>query len=454
MYWVLQENEETEWIISSVPEQPVTLMREPKFLRRLERAESLALEGPGHLEGLGKLAALYHANGYLEQASLAYEGLLGVMPDDPKIYHRLASIVAGYGYLEEAIPLWEEAVVLDPAYIPARLRMGDAWLKLNDVESAREVYKAALTVDAEAAHIYLGLGRVAIAQDELEEARKHLEQAAKFSDYRVGVDLLASVYDQLGHSELGWGLLNTSAWGMYSDIADPWMEEILKDCFDAYRLASAGGLAAFNGDPVSGIAYLERAIELDPEVALYHFQLGQMAFESRAYGKAEKHLKRSVELQPDLADGWVYLIALLDHLRRPDEAEAALLRGFRLCPNSPGMHMEMGKYLMAQNMAWKAEEVFLKAAELRPNEAGAFIELARLYFGQNEVEKGIDAMKDALTAEPGHPVALSSMAFYSIQTGDRAASETYLARVRAQPRMSISEIQKLEQLYNDQFGGG
>lgn len=420
---------------------------------KVARAETRVREGgEQQVEGLVMLGRLYHANGFLDEAGRCYEGLAALQPEEPRWFHRWATLTAGYGFLEEALPLWEYVIELAPEYLPARVRLGDALLKLNRPDEAEAVLRQALEIEPDNPYALLGLGRAAIARDAWAQARDHLERAARLSDWRVGVDLLASVYRELGEDARATNLLRTTDFGMFIDLEDPWMDALFQWCYDPYRLASAGGMAEFRGDVEAGLDYLERAVELDPSKALYHYQLAGMAVQLGQAGKAEKHYNRAIDLQPDLADAYVGLIALLDRLGRSTEAQTVLFRGYQACPDSPGMHMEMAQYMFAQGLEWRAMQELEEAAELRPNEAGAFLLMARIHIEQDRVEEAMRAMERALGAEPGHPLALSTLLLYAIETGDRSRADALMERVHLQPRMPVEDIEILEEKYRGRFG--
>lgn len=99
--------------------------------QRVTQCEQRARQGPDRLDTLAELSRLYHANGFLAATSRCYEGLLRVDPDNPRWMYRFASILAGYGQLHEALPLFRRMVALAPRNLPARLRLAEALLDLN-----------------------------------------------------------------------------------------------------------------------------------------------------------------------------------------------------------------------------------------------------------------------------------------------------------------------------------
>lgn len=439
-------------LVKALPTRPEFAGFPQTLVNRVARAEARVRRGPEPIEGLKSLSRLYHANGYLDEAAACYEVLAQVEPEEPRWFHRWATIVAGFGYLEEALPLWEYVLELEPDYLPAYVRLGDALLKLNRLSQAGAVFDRALNEQPDNPYALTGRARTEIARGDWAAARPLLERAARLSDFRIGTDLLASVYRNLGEDTRADSLLRTTSFGGFIDIEDPWMDSLNAACYDAYRLATAGGMAEFRGDVKTGLAYMERAVALEPDKALHHYQLARMANTLGDPARAETHYRRAIELQPDLADAYVYLIALLDEQGRPDEARSVLFKGYHNCPNSPSMHMEMAKYFRAIDRMGAALQAVDEAIELRPNEAGAYLLKARFLLQDDRVEDGVAAMRAALEAEPGNLLALSTLALHAIKAGWQDEAQSLMRRVYLQPRMPTDIVADLEREYQARFG--
>lgn len=438
--------------LAYLPEQPARGTLPPLFGQRLERAEQAVREDGDVLAAMGTLSALYHANGFLGEAIQVYEGLLELEPGEARWWHRLAVIIAGYGYLEDAVPLWEETVTLRPDYMPARIRLGDAWLKLNRFDEAARVMEETLQVDPENAYALTVLGRVAMARSDEERAIAYLERAVQSSDYRVGADLLADVYGAAGQLREAEALREAATMGAFVDLLDPWMDEMLSECYDPGQIANAGGIAIFRGDPGRGVQLLERAVSLAPDDPFLRYQLGEAASKAGDREKARRHLTRATELKPDLADAWIRLISLSLQEGRQDEAARLVFEGIEHCPDSPAMNIEMARYHESRGSFRSALTRLRKSAELRPNEAAAFLWMARIHFQLENVEAGMEAMREALAAEPGNAAALVSLALYAIQTADEAEAEAFYKRAALQPGIPRSQLEQIRRNFLKQFG--
>src|SRR2546430_16451363 len=134
-WWQLAGNRKT-LIARFVPPTPDLSAFSPVFAERILIATNRSGQRLHSANGLAELSRLYHANGFLNEAVVCYDGLERIAPGEPKWMHLHAIILAGYGELDSAIQLWQRVVERAPNYIPAQLRLGDAQFKANRIEVA------------------------------------------------------------------------------------------------------------------------------------------------------------------------------------------------------------------------------------------------------------------------------------------------------------------------------
>ncbi len=442
-----------EVLATDIPARPNLGALPAEFLQRLVSAEQRAQSGPDRVLALGELSRLYHANGFCAEASQCYQGLLRADPDNPRWPHLLATILAGYGRLEDAMPLWRRAVKLAPDYLPARLRLGDVLLKTNQNAEAAETYAAVLDREPGNSYALLGLARIDIDMQRWAAARDRLELVVEQTNYGIGYDLLPTVYERLGDADRAEAIrAKGKASGAFYDMPDPWNDELFDDCYDTYRLMVAGGTADHSGDVRTAIRILDRADRLTPNNVPVQFQLGELHLKSHDTLKARRYFERCVVLKPDFADGWAQLIDLL--MKQGDRAasDRALAAALANCPNSPWLHMERGRRLNTDGRLTEAIKELQESIRLRPNEGVAYVDLARVYFQLNRVDDGVAQLRKSLQVEPENPYALSTLTFRSIKAGDKAGAREWMSHVRLQPRISPEMRSVLLKAFQQQFG--
>lgn len=450
IYWNIHKQRLA--IASGLPEIPDLQRRPAALLKSIHAADSGIRSSLRPVRSLKTLSALYHSNGYLNEAALCYGQLISVDPENPHWPHLKASIHASYGVLETAIPLWKRSIELDPKYISARLQYGNALLKRNALQEAEAAYQEIILKAPTNAYALLGLARVEIEKQNWAGARTHLERATRASDFQIGTDLLATTYRELGEFERADTLIGTTQIGAYPQIPDPWLLAIHDSSYDPYSLSIAGGQAAHAGDTQAGIRLLRKAASLDPKDPMLRYQLATLLLSAREIREAEDNLRHCTRLKPDFSDAWIQLIQLYKNGGDAQRAQQSLVNGYRNCPESPALLLELGR-LKSQDKQWNEAIPFLeKSIRLRPNEAEAYIELAQCYFNQDRAERGIREIRNALNVEPANPTALSTICYYTILQGDEKASRLYMRKIYLQPRITQNQVSELEKAFAKSFG--
>jgi tetratricopeptide (TPR) repeat protein len=440
-------------VLAGIPQPPDLSARPAELQQRIQACESRARTGPDRIEALGELSRLYHANGLYAQAGQCYQALLQVDPGNPRWPYRLASILAGYGQLDDALPLWRRAAEQAPDYLPALIKQGDALLKMNRNAEAAAVYDAALKREPQNSYALLGLARIDMDAERWDAARVRLETVVTQTNWGLGYDLLPAVYEKLGQADRAAAIRGRSkTFDTYRDMPDPWVNELIEDCYDIYRLSLVSGNTNLAGDVPSAVRLLERALALAPDNASVHFQLGNLYFKQKELVKARRFLERCVALMPDHPDAWLQLSNVLTAIGDAGASERALSAGLARCPGSPGLHMERGNRLTAAGRLEEATAEFQETIRLRPQEAGGYLALAQTYFKLGRTAEGVEALKRSLGEEPDNPLVLSTLALWAIQTGDEAAAGEWLRRVRLQPRIRSGDRQTLENMFQQRFG--
>ena len=452
-WWWQRASAAREIAAASLPASP-DLGQVPGAMRdALAAAEARARSSFGARAGLADLSRLYHANGFFNEAVTCYQGLEQIEPSEPRWLHRHAAILAGYGEIEPAIALWRRVVALAPSFLPAQLRLGDCELKSNHPTEAATVYNAVLQRDPGNSYALLGLARLDYEAQRWEKAQERLETVVKQTDFNLGYDLIVTLYERTGQPEKALAIRGAQkASGAFRDPPDAWLDDLMDVCFDPYRLALTAGFIARNGDPAKAVKLLKRAIELAPEDVSSRFQLGTLSVAQRNFTVATEQLERCTRLAPDFADGWAQLSALQTQLGDHSGAARTLASGLTNCPQSPGLHLMRARNLQKAGQPDEAIGEFRESIRLRPNEADAYIELANFLISLGQTDAGVTLLQQSLEAEPGNPMALATLAFHAITTGDESSALRWFSKVRNQPRVPANQIASLRTAFQEQFG--
>lgn len=452
-WWGYTAAARRERIAALLPARPA-LDQVPATMReKIAAAETDARSLTGSLDGFIALSRLYHANGFLDEAVRCYAGLARLQPAEPRWPHLHATILAGYGDSTPALALWQQTLAHAPDYLPALLRLGDLQLKANQSAAAADTYARVLKKFPGEPYALLGLARIDLEASRWEAAREKLEAVVSKSGNTLGYDLIVTLYEKLGLTERARLLRGSAkASGAYRDPADPWLDALMADCHDPYRLALAAGNAARFADTPGAIALLERAVAIAPDDVSSRYQLGSLLMEQGKRDAALAQIRRCTELAPTFSDGWASLSSLQAQLGQTKAAEQTLAEGLKNCPQSPGLHLQLARNYRDAGRVYDAITEFQTSIRLRPNEADAYLELATVLIKLDREPEAIALLRTAHEAEPGNPAVLGILAFQAISTGDETGARRWLKEIQHQPRVQRDQAEQLRTAYRRKFG--
>lgn len=441
-------------VVASVPPRPDLQGFTADFALRLDEAEHAARRLFGAAEGLGELARLYHANEFLPEAAACESALLQLDPANALWPYLRAHTLGGFGNLDDAIPLLRRTVKLAPDYFPAQVRLADALFKLNQTSEAASIYQKVLGGDAANGYAVVGLARYEMATGHAADARVRLQRIVTAEpSFAPAWLLLISADEQLGDQAAAeTHRLQARATGRPREMPDPWVDALLDDCYDPYRLS----VAASSADPANNQSrarqLLERAVSIAPQYDLAHRLLGNLLSDLGDLAAARTYLERATAINPKEPDNWSHLVRVLKASGDVAAAGRALSTGMAQCPDSPSLLVERGRRYAAAGDLARAAADFEQARRLRPEESNASVELAMLHFKMDRVEEGIAELRKALAVDPDHPIAVVILARYSIEKNDREMAAFWLNRVRRQTKIAPADVTAVEREFAARFG--
>jgi tetratricopeptide (TPR) repeat protein len=164
------------------------------------------------------------------------------------------------------------------------------------------------------------------------------------------------------------------------------------------------------GDRGGGIEWLKKAVALDPSVALFHTNLGEMCRLAGQPDEAIRWGKRALELKPDYPEALSNLgIAYYD---KGDYAEAMRCqeKAVALRPGFAQAHSNLGNALRGLDRLDEAVAAYRRALELQPNFAGAWNNLGTTLRDLHRLAEAEAAYRRALAIAPNSTDALNNLA--------------------------------------------
>lgn len=431
----------------------VTIANFPAETRKqVEQAYAAARKQPQDADAVGKLGMLLDTYHRSEEAALCYRRAHLLAPAAFKWLYYWGSLLLRERKMGEALPILTSALRLEPEYLPAKLKLGEALLGAGKTEEAGKIYEGILTDYSDTAEAYYGLGRVKAALGDQAAAAELYRQACElFPTYGAAHYGLAVAYRKLGRIQEAEEQANLHERNNYivPPLADPLRDEFRALDRSAATHLERGIQLEQVGRTDDAIAETEKALKLDPSLAKAHLNLLILYAKTGKAMQAEEHYKSLLALAPgQFPDAYYNYGVLLRDQGKFDEAEQAFRKTLALTPSNDAAHDNLGYLLERQGKFEEAANEYKKAIDANPMSRQAHFKLGRILVNQRHYAEAIEQLQQTLTpvdeATPSYEYALG--AAYG-RAGNREQALHYLeqakdmATVRGQSSL-LSEIEK------------
>lgn len=281
------------------------------------------------------------------------------------------------GFVSEALEYWR-SIVKRESDSTLLCRYGRLAMKSKEWVEAKEALLSAVALEPALSAPYNYLGLLYRDQDDLETSLYYFNKSLEVEENERTFTFLGSIQQQLGL-----------------------IEEAQESFRQALHLNSNYEEAYYNlavilscEQPAEAISLLQKAVEIDPEYAIAHRELGWLLRGIDQYPEAEYHLRRAIEL--DSSNGWAYLY--------------------------------LGNLLWATGDLAAAEQAFKKAIEIWPDGSPSYWGLALFYHHRERTQEAENLYKKALQIDPDDPEANLRFGIYLKDIGKYKKARVYLER--------------------------
>jgi len=182
------------------------------------------------------------------------------------------------------------------------------------------------------------------------------------------------------------------------------------------------------------VAAYRRALELKPDYAEAHNNLGVAL---QAQGKPDEAVacyRRALQLQPDYAEAHNNLGGIFQQQRKPDEAVACYRRALQLKPDYAKAYYNLGVALQAQGQLDEAVACYRRALQLKPDFAQAHYSLGHALQNQEKLDEAVACWRRTLHLQPDHAQAHYNLGIALLNQGKLDEAVAYGRRaVELQP---------------------
>jgi tetratricopeptide (TPR) repeat protein len=412
-----------------------------------------AQQHPTSREEVAALCLAYHADLFYEQADRCYARLAALDPSEWRwIYYR-ALLQNERGGGDAFAATLRRVLEIAPDFGPAWLRLGDAEFKDGHYDRAAAAWNRAVTLPEPtragdspphpadvpiAAYASLGLARIALADNQPEQARQILQritmQAPRFgSAFR----LLAESDTVLGRAgDADRAINRANHLPPFAPYADPMVDALARESRNSTFLLRQASDADLSTNAAWSEYLTRRALESDPNNPDV---VSKLARTLRTLGRSEEALvffTRYSKMVPDDFQALGQIGSCLSDLGRFDEAEPFLRRAHQQLDDAL-THYNLGALLSATGRLDEAVVEYQHALNRDPADPDARSNLAAVLVKQGKLARATEELARALTIDPENANAHTNLGLVLAQQGqlERAVRE-FRTALRIDPRIT------------------
>ena len=419
---------------------------EPKVRTQLNFYRKAVTADPDSATAWSNLAQAFHAHDLFPQAVAAYAEAIAFQPGDYR-WPYLAALAQAETSPQAALPLFRQAISLQPANAAVYINYGDVLLRLGQHAEAAQAYRQALALDSGSSYALYGLAQVALIDGEPGEATELLERAQAIAPHHGEIySLLAQAYQRLGmEDQARRQAMLAGAWPDASRASDPVaqaMESLAVDsqatarrgvslakrgAFEgaekAFRevleirpgnardFANLGGALAGQGRQKEALEAYRKGLEIDPSdvdtlnnIGLTFLQLGD-------FDRAGQYLGKALELDPGFAAALGNLGLLAEQQKRPDQAVEYFRQALELNPGLLFARNALASRLALEGDIAGAVEQWRLVLEINPDELATIYNLARTLAASGEHAEAIRLLRHGLELAPNSSRLIAALAW-------------------------------------------
>lgn len=296
-----------------------------RYQKAVKLAEKMFKLHSGDLDAQATYLSVLILNDDFALARPLGQKLLASAPHDFQALYLNGVIDREAGDNAAARTLLEQAVALNPTHYNSRYNLGVVLSKLQDYAEAKKQLEKAIELGGTEPQIRFELVTALRHLGETEQAQEQLKIYQQELQDRANRTLAAGKAAE-AEQQLSKGDVHKAV-ELYREAvaATP------HDAFLNYKLALA---LDKTGDTAGERDSLNKAIQMDPDLAAAHHQLGYLASLQGDLPSAEHYFRQALRAAPGYTQAWISLAATLAMESRFSEAQEAVAVALRLDPQN------------------------------------------------------------------------------------------------------------------------
>ncbi|MEZ5402952.1 MAG: tetratricopeptide repeat protein [Bryobacteraceae bacterium] len=406
----------------------------PAVRDTVSAAAAEARATPEDAQANGRLGMLLHAHDQPSAASAAYRRAWILDPKNFAWPYYLALTESTQGNYDAAGKAIDEALAIDPEYLPAVLKRAEILFDQGKLDEAEAIYSAAAPEHPDSAFAWYGLGRVQAAKGETAKAAESLEKAcAIYPQFGTAHYALSQALRKLGRNEEAQSHLEpyTRFKTWYPNAGDRYLQDVLSLNISAVTFIRRGSTMEAAGDLAGAIEMHLKAIEADPRSAQAFANLISLYGRSGRNEDAASVYRSAVAIEPGHAEAHYNYGVLMFNQKRFAEGRKAFERALASNPNYAEAHNNLAFLLETEGKQAAAIEHYRQAVAAQPRFRLAHFHLGRILTNQRRFAEAIPEFEKTLEpVDDQTPGFLYGLGAAHGRAGHREQAVEYLTRAR------------------------
>ena len=422
-----------------------------------------------------------HRAGKLQEADRYYTAVLKVQPKHPDASHNLGILAVTVGKLEQAVPLFKNAVEVNSSFGQYWISYINTLVKLNQIDQAQSalaeadrngipgdafdqckefiserkaMHSGSKSQDKDPLSHQLQPTIELYDQGEMQQAlvmTEHLLQ--KFPDSLVVLNIRAACFTQLDqldeaielfrkiislnpnqgdtHNNLGVALKKT---GDIDDAINSFRQALKIDVNDARTYFNLGNTLREKGDFDEAICCFRQAVEIKPDYSKAYNNLGVTLKEDGNYDGAIYSYKQALKVDSDFAEAHKNMGIVLREQGNLDTSIFHFRRALKIKPDFAQAYMSLGVALQDKRNLDDAIDSYRQAIAFKSDYAEAFSNLGTALKERGDLAMAIHSHRQAIKISPDFAEAHSNLGVALLDKGDlHGALRSYNQAIQIRP---------------------
>lgn len=295
---------------------------------------------------------------------------------------------AGNEYKKAVIEL-KNVIQLEPKNDTAHYELGEAYLKLKEVQEAYQSFSRAVSINPENIPAQLKMGQLLLLGRQTKEAKEKAELVlAKMPEDIEALSLMAGIYLQEKDLDSALSMLLKAS-------------EIKPDHLNTR--VSLGRVYLMKNDLDNAEKMFQGVIKLDPKDQASYIELSRIYGSRGEWEKAEKELLLMAESIESKYQGVNVLASFYESRNRLDDAEKQYLKAVELAPAQDiAPLINLGAFYARQRSYEKALDAMQKASAIKNDDTNILMNIAALHFDFAKLDASEAVIDSILAKDKGH----------------------------------------------------